>query len=237
MNPAPHSLRDWRRYLVPATLLAMLGALLWWYLSRERIEEVVRQEEVEMFDLAVPPPPPPPPPEIVPPEEVPPEVQPVEAAPQPDPLKEIADKSQSTQASDVSNLPGPTTDQASPFTNGNPGPAAPPGNANTSAPPRRAVSFGMGTGDARASRAYAESVSRHIQAHVRRAGALKGKGYRFNVRVSVSPSGGLSVRSVSGVDPAELADAVRDALAGLPAMTSGPPEGKANTITVNIRNT
>ena len=50
---------DMRRVAGPAALILVLLLAAWWLAGLDKVEERVRDEEVEMVDLAVPPPPPP----------------------------------------------------------------------------------------------------------------------------------------------------------------------------------
>ncbi|OYW44774.1 MAG: hypothetical protein B7Z08_06150 [Sphingomonadales bacterium 32-68-7] len=212
---------------VRLALPLLIGAVaLWWLLSWDKIGEHARNEEVEMIDIAVPPPPPPPP---VTEEQT--EIAPDQAAPtptqtvQPDPLSPPAPPSANPPAGDLSSLLQDPSAESGAFVGGRRG----QGGTGTGA-----LIGGTGTGGAQASRAYAEAVNLHIQRHVRRHAALSGKPYGFRLRVSVSPSGAISIRGLSGFDPAEREPDVRSALGGLAAMSSPPPEGLPNVITLTI---
>jgi outer membrane biosynthesis protein TonB len=234
MNPAlsqpaigPELLRRARGALVPALgLLALLG-IAWWLLSIDRVTERVRQEDVEMIDIAVPPPPPPPPPE-----EVQTEVQPDPSMPQaqsvqPDPLSPPQPATTNPPAGDLNSLLQDPTADSGAFSGGA------RGQGGTGKGP---LIGGIGRGSG-ASRAYAEKVMLHIRRTLQRSGALKGKAYKFRLRVTVSPSGGLSIAGAKGVEPADLEAAVSAALRGVPAMDSPPPEGMPNFVNVEINQT
>lgn len=225
-KPPPRLPQIGRGRLALALVVIAAAALIWWLLSLDKVNERSRNEEVEMIDIAVPPPPPPPPPE-----EVQPEIQPEQQTPtptqqvQPDPLSPTQPPSTNPPAGDLSSLLQDPTADSGAFTGG------PRGQGGTGKGP---LIGGTGTGGAQASRAYAERVAAHVRRHVAKAGALKGKPYRFRLRLSVSPSGAISFGGASGVTPPELEGAVQAALRGMGGMDTPPPEGLPNSITVSI---
>jgi len=210
MNPISKRWREWAALVVGC--VALVG-ICWWLLSLGKVEDRVRTDEVEMFDLAEPPPPPPPPP--------PPIEQVVEAKPaetqtvQPDPLSAVQPKSTNPPAGDLASLLQDPTAAASPFSGG------PRGQGGTGKGP---LIGGVSNGDA-ASRAYADMIKNAIMRQLRRDKSLAQSGFSFAIKVRVSSGAALEVVSVSNVTPPELEDAITRALRGLSSVDRPPPPG------------
>jgi len=224
LRPAPRmpSLSG-RKAALPVLLLGA-GLLVWWLMSLDRIDERTRNEDVEMIDIAVPPPPPPPPvPEEQP--EVKPEDQPQETTQsvQPDPLSPPQPATTNPPAGDLSSLLQDPSADSGAFVGGA------RGQGGTGKGPLIG-----GTGSAGASRAYAERVMLHVRRQVSRSAALKGKAYRFRLRLSVSPRGAITLGDLRNVTPPELQAVIDAALKGLGAMDAPPPEGMPNFINIDI---
>lgn len=208
-------------------VIALAGALLlWWLLSLDKVENRTRNEEVEMIDIAVPPPPPPP----VEPEQVQdkPQETPAEAPQtvQPDPLTPPAAPSANPPAGSLDSLLQDPTGAAGAFIGG------PRGQGGTGKGP---LIGGIGKGaPSQASRAYADRVRLHVQRALQRNAGLRGKSFRFRVRVNVSPGGAVSMGRATGIDPAELAGAIAAALSSVGSMDAPPPEGMPNFINIDI---
>ncbi len=208
--------------------LALAAAALWWLLSGDNVVEVARDEEVDMFDLVEDTPPELPQPELVEPD-MQPEQTPqdsVEQAIQPDPLSPEQPTSSTPPAGDLNSLLQDPTGQAGAFSGGQRGQG---GRGNGP----MIGGTGRGGGPS-ASRAYAESVLLHVQRQLRRSGELRNKSYRFRIRLSVSPSGAITIRSTDRFDPPDLGSTIRGALRGLGSMSSAPPEGMPNAITLSV---
>lgn len=209
-------------------VLLLLALAAWWLLTRDRVEQRVRDEEVEMFDLAVPPPPPPPPPEeIVQPQE---ETQMLaETASEPvqqDPLSPPQPASANPPAGDIASLMQDPTGDAGDFVGG------PRGQGGTgSGALIGGTGGGKGTG---ASRAYAEFVQRQLMRHLRKRTSLASVQFSFRVLVRVSGSGGLEILGLSGVRPADLEGELLQTLRGLSRVDTPPPAGVPNQITVQL---
>ena len=202
--------------------------LLWWLFGMSRVEERMRDEQVEMFDLAVPPPPPPPPPEeqVVDPEIVPEEVAVTASAAQPDPLSPPQPASANPPAGDLTSLmQDPTSSAPGRFTGG------PRGQGGTG---NGALIGGSGRGAAAASRAYAEIVQRALMRQLRRRPDLAQAAFTFQVRLRVSGNGQLEILGLSNVQPAELSDDLLEALRGLSRIDTPPPAGMPNQITLQL---
>jgi len=218
--------RNGRRMVNTAGVL--IGMLLtYWLASGSQVEERMRDEQVEMFDLAVPPPPPPPPPEdqVVDPEIVPEEVTVTASAVQPDPLSPPQPASANPPAGDLTSLMQDPTAASGSFTGGARGQG---GTGNG------ALIGGTGRGAAAASRAYAEIVQRALMRQLRRRPDLAQAAFNFRVRLRVSGSGQLEILGLSNVEPAELQDDLLQALRGLSRIDTPPPAGMPNQITLQL---
>lgn len=218
-----------RRVALPAALLllAVLGG--WWLLTWDKVEQRVRDEEVEMFDLAVPPPPPPPPPEEVQPEQQVEQVveQPVQAV-QRDPLTPPSPVTNNPPAGDLSSLLQDPTGDAGAFVGG------PRGQGGSGSGPMIGGVGKGGQGNPGASRAYAELVQRALMRQLRRRPDLASARFGFRVRVRVSGDGGLQILGVSNVNPADLENDLLQALRGLSRIDTPPPAGVPNQITLQL---
>lgn len=221
-----HKMPDMRRVAGPAALLLALLLAAWWFAGLDKVEERVRDEEVEMFDLAVPPPPPPPPPELAeqPPEEVE-KVAETAQAIQPDPLSPPQPASTNPPAGDLSSLLQDPTSDSGAFTGGA------RGQGGTGSGP---MIGGTGKGGSGASRAYAEIVQRALMRQLRKRPNLAQASFQFRVRVRVSGSGQLEILGLSGVRPADLEAELMQALRGLSRIDTPPPAGVPNQITVQL---
>ena len=224
--PAINAPEALRKALGPIALLLLLALAGWWMLGIDRVEDRVRDEQVEMFDLAVPPPPPPPPPEMVQPEVTPETVAAEAQAIQPDPLSPPQPASTNPPAGDLSSLMQDPTGDAGAFTGGARGQGG-----SGSGP----MIGGTGKGNANgASRAYAELVQRALMRHLRKKGSLASAQFSFKVRVRVSGSGQLEILGVSGVRPADLEGDILQTLRGLSRVETPPPAGVPNQITLQL---
>lgn len=209
--------------------LSAIGAaiVLWWLLSGTTVEERDRNEDVEMFDLAVPPPPPPPPEEqqvVQEKTEIQPEqaVQPIQR----DPLTPAQATSPNPPAGDLTSLLQDPTAGAGAFVGGVRGQGG-----SGSGP----LIGGVGRGGAAgASRAYAELVQRQLIRHLRKRPDLAAAQFGFQVRVRVSPTGALEILGISGVRPADLEAKLSQALRSLTRIDTPPPAGVPNQITLQL---
>lgn len=204
--------------------IAVILGLCWWLLSLGKVEDRVRTEEVEMFDIAQPPPPPPPPPTPV---ETPPDAK-VEETPQavqPDPLSAEQPASTNPPAGDLSSLLHDPTSASSPFSGG------PRGQGGTGKGP---LIGGTSNGN-QASRAYADLIKNAIMRHLRRDKTLAQEGFSLSIRVRVNAAAGLEVVSVSNVTPPELEAAINKALRGLSTVDRPPPAGGPVPFVATIR--
>jgi protein TonB len=211
-----------RRAARPTILVVVLALAGWWLFSGDTVEERVRDEEVEMFDLSVPPPPPPPPveqPEVKP-EEVAAEAQAI----QPDPLSPPQPASTNPPAGDLSSLMQDPTSDAGAFTGGA------RGQGGTGTGP---LIGGVGKGSG-ASRAYAELVQRALMRHLRKRADLAAAQFDFRVRVRVSGSGQLEILGLSNVRPPGLEDDLLQTLRSLTRVDAPPPAGVPNQITLQL---
>lgn len=223
--PAINAPEALRKAIGPIALL-LLALAGWWMLGMDRVEDRVRDEEVEMFDLSEPPPPPPPPPEMVQPEVTPETVAAEAQAIQPDPLSPPQPASTNPPAGDLSSLMQDPTGDAGAFTGG----ARGQGGSGTGP-----MIGGIGKGNANgASRAYAELVQRALMRHLRKKAALASAQFSFKVRVRVSGSGQLEILGVSGVRPADLEGEILQTLRGLARVDTPPPAGVPNQITLQL---
>lgn len=217
---------DLQKIAGPAALILALALAAWWLFGLDRVEERVRDEEVEMFDLAVPPPPPPPPPEVV---EQPPEaverIAETAQVVQPDPLSPPQPTSTNPPAGDLSSLLQDPTSDAGRFTGG----ARGQGGSGSGA-----MIGGTGKGNAGASRAYAELVQRALMRHLRKKSNLAQASFQFRVRVRVSGSGQLEILGLSNVRPSELEAELLQTLRGLNRIDTPPPAGVPNQITLQL---
>lgn len=216
-----------RRWIAVGLSLTGLALVLWWMLNGTTVEDRARQEDVEMFDLAVPPPPPPPPEQEVPVQEKA-QVQPQDAVQpiQRDPLTPAQQTAPNPPAGDLSSLLQDPTAGAGAFVGGARGQGG-----SGSGPMIGGVGKG---GAAGASRAYAELVQRQLIRHLRKKPDLAQAQFAFQVRVRVSPTGSLEILGVSGVRPADLADKLTQALRGLNRIDTPPPAGVPNQITLQL---
>jgi len=222
LNNAPPALR---RAILPVTLVLLLGLAAWWLLNFDKVEERIRGEDVEMFDLAVPPPPPPPPEPVQQPEETVEKIAEKAEAIQPDPLSPPQPTSTNPPAGDLSSLLQDPTGDAGAFTGGA------RGQGGTGTGP---LIGGTGRGGNGASRAYAELVQRALMRHLRKRSGLASAQFDFRVRVRVSSSGELDVLGLSNVRPAELEGELLQALRGLSRIETPPPAGVPNQITLQL---
>jgi outer membrane biosynthesis protein TonB len=215
-----------RKAAGPAALL-LLALVGWWLMGIDKVENRVRDEEVEMFDLSVPPPPPPPPPEpveqpVVTPEKVAAEAQAI----QPDPLSPPQPASTNPPAGDLSSLMQDPTSDSGAFAGGA------RGQGGTGKGP---VIGGIGKGSANgASRAYAELVQRALMRHLRKRANLAAAQFDFRVSVHVSASGQLEVLGLSNVRPPSLESELLQTLRSLSRVDTPPPAGVPNQITLQL---
>lgn len=216
-------LTRWRELAALAFGLAAVAALCWWLLSLGKIEDRVRTEEVEMFDIAQPPPPPPPPTPLETPVEAKPEETPQTV--QPDPLSATQPNTTNPPAGDLSSLLQDPTAASSAFSGG------PRGQGGTGKGP---LIGGTSNGN-QASRAYADLLKNAIMRHLRRDKALAQQGFAFSIRVRVDGAAGLEVVSVSNVTPPELEAAINKALKGLSSVDRPPPAGGPVPFVATIR--
>ncbi len=216
----------WGR-VAPVAIGLLLALAGWWLLGLDKVEDRVRDEQVEMFDLAVPPPPPPPPPEPMEQPEVTPETVAAEAqAIQPDPLSPPQPASVNPPAGDLSSLMQDPTGDSGAFVGGA------RGQGGTGKGP---VIGGVGKGNASgASRAYAELVQRALMRHLRKRASLATAQFQFRVRVRVSASGQLEILGLSNVRPATLEGELLQTLRSLSRVETPPPAGVPNQITVEL---
>lgn len=216
-----------RRALAKALVLVLLALGGWWMLGMDKVEDRARQEEVEMFDLAVPPHPPPPPPEPMDQTEVTPEKVAAEAqAIQPDPLSPPQPASTNPPAGDLSSLMQDPTGDTGAFVGG----ARGQGGSG-----KGPVIGGIGRGSANgASRAYAELVQRALMRHLRKRADLASAQFDFRVRVRVSSSGQLEILGLSNVRPPNLESEILQTLRGLSRVETPPPAGVPNQITLQL---
>lgn len=221
MEPPP------RGWIVGGIAVTGLALVLWWVLNGTKVEQRTRQEEVEMFDLAVPPPPPPPPEEVQQVQEKA-EVQPQEAVQpiQKDPLTPPQQTSPNPPAGDLSSLLQDPTAATGGFVGGQRGQGG-----SGSGPMIGGVGKG---GAAGASRAYAELVQRALIRHLRKKPDLASAQFAFQVRVRVSGSGGLEILGVSNVRPSDLGAKLEQALRSLNRIDTPPPAGVPNQITLQL---
>lgn len=224
--PSLRKTPDMKRAAGPAALILALLLAAWWFAGLDKVEERVRDEEVEMFDLAVPPPPPPPPPELTeqPPEEVE-KVAETAQAVQPDPLSPSQPASTNPPAGDLSSLLQDPTSDSGAFSGG------PRGQGGTGSGP---MIGGTGKGGSGASRAYAELVQRALMRQLRKRPNLAQASFQFRVRVRVSGSGQLEILGLSGVRPADLEAELLQTLRGLNRIDTPPPAGVPNQITLQL---
>ena len=224
--PSLRKMPDLRRVAGPAALILALLLAAWWLFGLDKVEERVRDEEVEMFDLAVPPPPPPPPPEVAekPPEEVETVAETAQAV-QPDPLSPPQPANTNPPAGDLSSLLQDPTSDSGAFSGGA------RGQGGTGSGP---MIGGTGKGGAGASRAYAELVQRALMRQLRKRPNLAQASFQFRVRVRVSGSGQLEILGLSGVRPADLEAELMQALRGLNRIDTPPPAGVPNQITLQL---
>ncbi|MCG2839427.1 hypothetical protein L6Q21_00360 [Sandaracinobacter sp. RS1-74] len=214
-----------RRAAGPALLALLLLAGGWWILSMDRVEERVRNEEVEMFDLAVPPPPPPPPPEIVQPKEV--EKVTVQAETvQRDPLTPPDPATTNPPAGDLTSLMQDPVGDTGAFTGGARGQGG-TGKGSLIGGTSRG-------GGSSASRAYAELIQRAIMRHLRREADLAQAQFEFRVNVRVSGDGGLEILGLSNVQPPALEEKLLRTLRSLNRVDTPPPAGMPNQITLQL---
>lgn len=216
-------LTRWRELAALVVGLAAITALCWWLLSLGKVEDRVRTEEVEMFDIAQPPPPPPPPTPLETPVEAEPEETPQTV--QPDPLSATQPDTTNPPAGDLSSLLQDPTAASSAFSGG------PRGQGGTGKGP---LIGGTSTGN-QASRAYADLLKNAIMRHLRRDKALAQQGFAFSIRVRVDGGAGLEVVSVSNVTPPELEAAINKALRGLSSVDRPPPAGGPVPFVATIR--
>lgn len=216
-----------RRWTTPVALVVgglVLVALCWWLLGLGKVEDRVRTEEVEMFDISEPPPPPPPPPEplqqqtVTKPEETPQTVQ-------PDPLSAVQPTSTNPPAGDLASLLQDPTASSSPFTGGA------RGQGGTGKGP---LIGGISSGNT-ASRAYADTIKNLIMRHLRKDKALAQEAFAFSIKVRVGAGADLEVVSVSGVTPPELEGVITKALRGLSSIDRPPPAGGPVPYVATIR--
>jgi len=217
-------LTRWRELAALAFGLMVFAVLCWWLLGLGKIEDRVRTEEVEMFDIAQPPPPPPPPPT---PLETPVEAKPEETPQtvQPDPLSATQPNTTNPPAGDLSSLLQDPTAASSAFSGGQ------RGQGGTGKGP---LIGGVSTGN-QASRAYADLLKNAIMRHLRRDKALAQQGFAFSIRVRVDGAAGLEVVSVSNVTPPELEAAITKALRSLSSVDRPPPAGGPVPFVATIR--
>jgi periplasmic protein TonB len=224
MPPALRMPRASRKVVGSVATLLFLALAAWWLLALDQVEERVREEEVEMFDLAIPPPPPPPPEPMEQPEVTPDKVAEKADTVQLDPLSPPQPTSANPPAGDLSSLlQDPTSDSGS-FTGG------PRGQGGTGKGPL----IGGTGGGAGASRAYAELVQRALMRHLRKRPDLAQAAFDFRVRVRVSGAGQLEVLGLSNVRPPDIADDLLQALRGLSRIETPPPAGVPNQITLQL---
>jgi periplasmic protein TonB len=211
---------------VPRAAILVLAALAaWWLFEIDQVEERVRDEEVEMFDLAVPPPPPPPPEPIEQPEVTPDKIVETTDTVQPDPLSPPQPASANPPAGDLSSLLQDPTIDSGAFSGG------PRGQGGTGTGP---MIGGTGRGGDGASRAYAELVQRALMRQLRKRSDLAQASFDFRVRVRVSSSGQLEILGLTNVRPPGLADDLLQALRGLSRVDTPPPAGVPNQITLQL---
>lgn len=212
-----------------AVLLAIVGLIVAvvvavWLMNPGDVEERVRAEEVEVFDISEPPPPPPPVPEDVPQETLD-EAAPVEQVIQADPLAAVQPPTTNPPAGDLNSLLEDPSGAPSAFSGG------PRGQGGTGSGP---LIGGTGSGRGGASRAYADSVRTQVQRHLRRAPSLRQATFSLQVRVRVSTTGALQIVSVSKVTPPEMEAQISRVLRSLTSVERPPPEGISNVITLQF---
>lgn len=217
------------RWIGAGLILAALALLLWWMLSATKVEERARQEDVEVFDLAVPPPPPPPP---VPQEvekiqetnqvEAAEAVQPIER----DPLTPPQQTSPNPPAGDLSSLLQDPTADAGGFVGGARGQGG-----SGSGPLIGGIGGG---GKAGASRAYADLVQRAMVRHLRKRPELASAIYTAQVRVRVNGAGVVEILGLSGLTQGELEPKLMKALRSFTRVETPPPAGVPNQITIRL---
>ncbi|ATQ44598.1 hypothetical protein [Caulobacter mirabilis] len=215
--------KSWRTLAGLAVGCLAIVGLGWWLLSLGKVEERVRTEEVEMFDISQPPPPPPPPAPVEQPQDVKPEETPQTV--QPDPLSAQQPESTNPPAGDLSSLLQDPTAASSPFSGG------PRGQGGTGKGPL----IGGTASGAAASRAYADIIKNAIMRHLRRDKALAQEGFAFSIKVRVDASANVEVVSVSNVSPPELEASINKALRGLSAVDRPPPAGGPVPFVATIR--
>lgn len=219
--PMPSSLR---KMVGPAVALLLLAFAAWWLFGIDRVEERVRDEEVEMFDLAVPPPPPPPEP-VEQPEVTPEKIAETADTVQPDPLSPPQPTSTNPPAGDLSSLLQDPTSDSGAFTGG------PRGQGGTG---KGALIGGTGRGGNGASRAYAELVQRALMRQLRKRSDLAQASFDFRVSVRVSGTGQLDILGLSNVRPPNLEGDLLQTLRGLSRIDTPPPAGVPNQITLQL---
>lgn len=218
----------WRRPALLAAVLLLAVLAGWWLMTLDKVEQRVRDEEVEMFDLAVPPPPPPPPPEEIVPEQVVDKVVEQVEALQRDPLTPPQPTSNNPPAGDLSSLLQDPTGDVGAFTGG------PRGQGGSGSGPMIGGIGKGGQGNPGASRAYAELVQRALMRQLRRRPELASARFDFRVRVRVSGDGRLDILGLSGVKPADLESDLLQTLRGLSRIETPPPAGVPNQITLQL---
>jgi hypothetical protein len=206
-------------------ILLLLALAAWWLFGIDRVEERLRDEEVEMFDLAVPPPPPPPPEPMEQPEVTPDKIAETTDTVQPDPLSPPQPASANPPAGDLSSLLQDPTSDSGAFTGG------PRGQGGTGTGP---TIGGTGRGGEGASRAYAELVQRALMRQLRKRPDLAQASFDFRVRVRVSSSGQVEILGLTNVRPPGLTDDLLQALRGLSRIDTPPPAGVPNQITLQL---
>lgn len=215
-----------RRAAGPLAIGLLLALVGWWLLGLDTVAERVRDEEVEMFDLAVPPPPPPPPEPVEEPEVTPEKVTEQAQAIQPDPLSAPQPVSTNPPAGDLSSLMQDPTSDSGAFVGGA------RGQGGTGSGP---MIGGIGKANASgASRAYAELVQRALMRHLRKQGTLASAQFDFRVSVRVSESGQLEILGLSNVRPPRLEGELLQTLQTLSRVDTPPPAGVPNQITLQL---
>jgi len=199
-------------------------ALCWWLLGLGKVEDRVRTEEVEMFDISEPPPPPPPPPAPTPVAQAEKATETPQAV-QPDPLSAVQPQSTNPPAGDLASLLQDPTASSSPFSGGA------RGQGGTGKGP---LIGGTSSGNT-ASRAYADTIKNLIMRHLRKDKALAQQAFAFSIKVRVGAGADLEVVSVSSVSPPELEGAITKALRGLSSIDRPPPAGGPVPYVATIR--
>lgn len=194
------------RFIVPLVILLLMGgvaAVLWFTLDKDG--GAPRRQMVKIAVLPDTPPPPPPPKE-----EKKPEPEKVEAKPQPTP--EQPKPVETPPAPQQLKMDGPAGDGPSAFA------------AGQVSQEYKGGEIGTGQGANRLQYAFfTNRLTRHIQSELARDDDLKGLDYRVNVRLWLTPTGGMQkVELLSSTGNAEHDRDLRQALMQLPPVDQMP---------------